>query len=248
MPEHEPIESAQLRERLRAARRVLVLTGAGVSAESGVPTFRGGGHSAVWKGLPFEIISSAGMVERDLPAVWEWFDYRREALGHCQPNPAHHALARWQERFERLTLVTQNIDGLHAAAGSRGVLELHGNVWRARCTRCGAREDLRRLGSDERPPGCPACGDPMRPDVVLFGEMLPMNVYGEAAAAAADCDLCFVVGTSAVVYPAAELPVIAARAGAYLVEVNPELTPLSDLCHEVLQGRAGDILPRLGTG
>ncbi len=245
MPEQQPVASTQLRERLREARRVFVLTGAGVSAESGVPTFRGGGRSAVWKGLPFDVISSARMAERDLPAVWEWFDYRRDALANCRPNPAHLALAAWQERFESLTLVTQNVDGLHAAAGSRDVLELHGNVWRARCTRCGAREDVRRLSPDERPPGCPECGDPMRPDVVLFGEMLPAGVYNMAAAAAARCELCFVVGTSAVVYPAADLPVIARRAGAYVVEINPEPTPLSEICHEVIQGRAGEVIPKL---
>ena len=216
-----------------------------MSAESGVPTFRGGGQSLVWKGLPFEVISSAGMVERDLPAVWEWFDHRRLALGHCQPNPAHLALAAWQERFETLTLVTQNIDGLHAAAGSRDVLELHGSIWTARCTLCGARGDIRRLPQDERPPGCPECGDPMRPDVVLFGEMLPMDVYRAAAEAAEACDLCFAVGTSAVVYPAADLPLIARHAGAYVVEVNPEPTPLSELCHETLQGPAGDVIPTL---
>jgi len=245
-PQH--VASVELRERLRSARRVFVLTGAGVSAESGVPTFRGGGQSAVWKGMPFEVISSAAMVERDLPAVWEWFDYRRGALGECRPNPAHLALARWQDRFESLTLATQNIDGLHAAAGSRGVLELHGNVWTARCLRCAAREDLRRLGQRERPPACPACGDPMRPDVVLFGEMLPMDVYALAAERAADCELCFVVGTSALVYPAAGLPAIARRAGAYVVEVNPEPTPLSGVCDEVLQGRAGEVMPMLETG
>src|SRR5919205_2856449 len=120
----QPNIPKEVRERLRSARGVFVLTGAGVSAESGVPTFRGGGGTAVWKGMPFDVISSAGMVARDLPAVWEWFDYRRGVLGKCQPNPAHAALARWQDRFERFTLATQNVDGLHAAAGSRGVLEL----------------------------------------------------------------------------------------------------------------------------
>jgi NAD-dependent deacetylase len=245
MPEQQPAVSEELRERLRAARRVFVLTGAGVSAESGVPTFRGGGRSMVWKGLPFEVISSAGMVERDLPAVWEWFDYRRNAFAHCRPNPAHLALAEWQGRFESLTLATQNVDGLHAAAGSRGVLELHGNVWTARCTRCGGRADIRGLSQDERPPGCPECGDPMRPDVVLFGEILPMHIYHMAARAAEACDLCFVVGTSAAVYPAAELPVIARDAGAYVVEVNPEPTPLTEVCHESLRGRAGEVIPKI---
>ncbi|HZI17189.1 MAG TPA: NAD-dependent deacylase [Pyrinomonadaceae bacterium] len=235
---------AGLSERLRSARRVFVLTGAGVSAESGVPTFRGGGGAATWKGMPFEVISSAEMVRRDLPAVWEWFDYRRTALAHCRPNPAHETLARWQESFEELTLVTQNIDGLHAAAGSREVLELHGNVWVARCLACDARRDIRELG-DERPPACPGCGGRMRPDVVLFGEMLPPGVYERAAARASRADICLVVGTSAVVYPAANLPLIARRAGAHLVEVNPELTPLSEVCDATVQGQAGEILPRL---
>lgn len=242
---HKHVPSAELRERLRSARRGFVLTGAGVSAESGVPTFRGGGQTAVWKGMPFEIISSAEMVERDLPAVWEWFDHRRGLLGQCRPNPAHLALAGWQDEFQSLTLATQNIDGLHHAAGSRDVLELHGSIWTARCLRCGAREDLRRLNQRERPPACPECGDPMRPDVVLFGEMLPTEVYAAAAGGAAECDLCFVVGTSAVVYPAAGLPVVARRAGAYVVEVNPEPTPLSEMCDELIQGRAGEVLPLL---
>jgi NAD-dependent deacetylase len=235
----------ELRERLRAARRVFVLTGAGVSAESGVPTFRGGGNTAVWKGMPFEVISSASMVRSNLPEVWEWFDYRRGVLGHCRPNPAHEAIARWQDRFESFSLATQNIDGLHAAAGSRDVLELHGNAWRARCLKCGNREDLREKPADVRPPLCDVCGTQMRPDVVLFGEMLPERVWISAAERAAHCDLCFVVGTSAIVYPAAGLPYAAAEAGAYLVEVNPEPTPLSEMCDVTLRGAAGEILPLL---
>jgi NAD-dependent deacetylase len=241
--EQDPHE--ELRERLRSARRVFVLTGAGVSAESGVPTFRGGGNAAVWKGLPFDVISSARMVEHDLPAVWEWFDYRRGVLENCKPNPAHTTLARWQEVFPQLTLVTQNVDGLHAAAGSREVLELHGNVWRARCLSCAGREDIREKDDGVRPPVCRACGGVMRPDVVLFGEMLPMDVFALAARRASECDVCVVVGTSAIVYPAADLPVAARRAGAYLVEVNPEETPLSEFCQATIRGFAGDILPRL---
>ena len=237
--------SDELRARIGRARRVFVLTGAGVSAESGVPTFRGGGGSAVWKGLPFEVISSAEMVERDLGAVWEWFDYRLDKLGHVGPNPAHRTLARWQDRFERFTLVTQNIDGLHAAAGSREVLELHGNIRRARCVSCEAREPLDKLTAEQRPPVCRACGGAMRPDVVLFGELLPAGVFRVAAERAAACELCFVVGTSAIVYPAAELPLVARRAGAYLVEINPEPTPLSELCDETIVGKAGEVLPLL---
>jgi NAD-dependent deacetylase len=241
----DPYATEELRERLRAARGVFVLTGAGVSAESGVPTFRGGGGAAVWKGMPFDVISSAEMVRSNLPEVWEWFDHRRGVVGRCRPNPAHAALAGWQERFGRLTLATQNIDGLHAEAGSRGVLELHGNVWRARCLACGGREDLRRKPSDVRPPVCDVCGGLMRPDVVLFGETLPEDVWADAAEAAARSDVCFVVGTSAIVYPAAGLPLAAKRSGAFLVEVNPEPTPLSDLCDLTLRGPAGELLPRL---
>ena len=238
--------SEKLRQRFHEANNVLVLTGAGVSAESGVPTFRGGGNTAVWKGLPFEVISSAGMLERDLPAVWEWFNYRRGLLEALKPNPAHEAIARWQDRFGDFTLVTQNIDGLHQAAGSREVIELHGSIWRARCVHCGARPNLRELRTDSRVPECLDCVSSMRPDVVLFGEMLPVGAFEQAAAMAASCELCFVVGTSAVVYPAAAIPEIARAAGAYVIEVNPERTPLSDFSDEVLTGNAGEILPLLG--
>ena len=237
--------SPKLRERFAQAKNVLVLTGAGISAESGVPTFRGGGNTTVWKGMPFDVISSAGMLARDLPAVWEWFNYRRGLLAALKPNPAHEAIARWQKQFQSLTLVTQNIDGLHQAAGSRNVIELHGNIWRARCFECGSSFDVRELEFDHPVPVCFDCGGNLRPDVVLFGEMLPAGAFESAATKAQTCDLCFVVGTSAVVYPAASIPEIARSASAYLVEVNPERTPLSDLCDEVLTGKAGEILPLL---
>ncbi|HLM24293.1 MAG TPA: NAD-dependent deacylase [Pyrinomonadaceae bacterium] len=235
--------SEELRRRFAQARRVLVLTGAGVSAESGVPTFRGGGNTAVWKGMRFDVISSAEMVERDLPAVWEWFDYRRNFIDPILPNSAHYEIARWQERFPELTLATQNIDGLHQKAGSRNVIELHGNIWRARCTTCRSSFDM---SEGPRPDACGYCGDRLRPDVVLFGEMLPPGAFAFASERAAACDLCFVIGTSALVYPAAGLPEIAIAAGAYVCEVNPERTPLSDLCDEVLMGKAGEVLPLIG--
>ena len=233
----------ELCRRFRKAAKVVVLTGAGVSAESGVPTFRGGGNSVVWKGMPFDVISSAQMLKRDLPAVWEWFDYRRNLLASVQPNAAHLEIARWQDIFPEFTLVTQNIDGLHQRAGSRDVIELHGNIWRARCETCHSRFDL--LTTDHTV-ACFACGDHLRPDVVLFGEMLPPGAFERAAMMAAQAELFFVVGTSALVYPAASLPELAKNAGAYLCEVNPERTPLSYLCDEVLTGNAGEILPRLG--
>jgi NAD-dependent deacetylase len=181
------------------------------------------------------------MVERDLPAVWEWFDYRRGALASLAPNAAHHAIAHWQTRFAQFTLVTQNVDGLHHAAGSQEVIELHGSVWRARCVSCHARFEIPRDG--KRPSECFACGDRLRPDVVLFGELLPTGAFELAAQRASECELCFVVGTSALVYPAAALPEIAKISGAFLCEVNPERTPLSELCDVVLTGKAAEVLP-----
>jgi NAD-dependent deacetylase len=227
------------------AKRVVVLTGAGVSAESGVPTFRGGGGTAVWRGMDATVLSSAGMVAANLPLVWEWFEYRRGVLAACEPNPAHGAIAAWQERFQSLTLVSQNIDGLHAKAGSRGVLELHGNIWRGRCETCGAREELASTPLPAIPPSCGACGAPLRPDVVLFGECLPAGVFERAADAAEAADLVFVVGTSATVYPAAELPAIAARRGAAVVEINPEPSGIGGPNSCVVAGRAGDVLPQI---
>lgn len=233
--------SEELRGRFARARRVFVLTGAGVSAESGVPTFRDGGNSAVWKGMPFDAITSARMIQGDLPAVWEWFDDRRRLLQHLQPNVAHKAIADWQRRFDNFTLVTQNVDGLHQKAGSRDVFELHGSIWRARCIACHTRYEISR--EERRPQECAACGDAVRPDVVLFGEVLPPGIFERAAVQAERCELCFVVGTSALVYPAASLPEIAKAVGAYVCEVNPERTPFSDFCDEVLTGKAGQVLP-----
>jgi len=232
---------ADLKQRFERAKRVLVLTGAGVSAESGVPTFRGGANSAVWKGIPFDVISSAEMLERDLPAVWEWFDYRRDFLDAIAPNAAHYEIALWQERFPEFTLVTQNIDGLHQKAGSIDVIELHGNIWRAKCTACSFFHDM--ASGVKRPDACLECGSFLRPDVVLFGEMLPPGAFELAAQRASGCELCFVIGTSGLVYPAAGIPEIAKAAGAYVCEVNPERTPLSRICDEVLTGRAGEVLP-----
>jgi NAD-dependent deacetylase len=238
-----PKISAELRRRFETARRVLVLTGAGVSAESGVPTFRGGGNTAIWKGMPFDVISSGAMLERNLPAVWEWFDYRRDLLRACEPNAAHKAIASWQERFADLTLVTQNIDGLHQRAGSRNVVELHGNIWRARCTLCRLVHEISAAG--DRIDACDECGHALRPDVVLFGEMLPAGAFEFAVQRASQCELCFVVGTSGLVYPAASLPEVAKSSGAFVCEINPERTSLSDLCDEVIQGKAGEVLSLL---
>lgn len=230
---------------LKGARRVLVFTGAGVSAESGVPTFRGGGGSAVWRGMDAMELSSARMVGDDLRLVWEWFEYRRGLLTACAPNAAHFSIAAWARRFDDVTLVTQNVDGLHDKAGSRDVLELHGNIWRGRCLNCGARERLDETPLPELPPPCAACGGKLRPDVVLFGEYLPADVFERAVAAAECADVCVVVGTSALVYPAAELPMLAARRGATVIEVNPEPSGIGGARSIMIEGRAGDVLPLL---
>ncbi len=229
---------------LGGARFVTVLTGAGISAESGVPTFRGGGQCAVWKGMRFDQISSARMVRENLDEVWEWFDYRRGILGGCQPNAAHVALAAWTDRFAEFTLVTQNVDGLHTAAGSVDVIELHGNINRAVCTECGRRFDLGRE-VPHRPDDCPNDGARLRPDVVLFGEMLPAKAFETAELRARRCDVFLIVGTSALVYPAIGLAEIAKSAGAFLAEINPEETPMSDFCDVTIRDRAGAILPKL---
>ena len=233
----------RLSEIFQKAKKVCVLTGAGISAESGVPTFRGGGDSAVWKGMPFDQISSARMVRENLAEVWEWFDYRRGILQKCQPNAAHLALARWQDEFEGFTLVTQNVDGLHTRAGSREVLELHGNINRSYCLNCQKRFQMKAEDVPHKPETCDECNTDVRPDVVLFGEMLPFGIYQKAEQKARECDLFFVIGTSALVYPAAGLAEIAKFSGAFLVEVNPEETPMTGFCDFTLRGKAGEILP-----
>jgi NAD-dependent deacetylase len=239
------VELERVRGLAARADRVVVLTGAGVSAESGVPTFRGGAGAAVWRGLAATDLSSAAMVAENLPLVWEWFEYRRGLVRSCAPNPAHLAIAAWQRRFASLTLVTQNVDGLHTAAGSRDVLELHGNLWRGRCERCGATEALAETPLAELPPRCASCSGPLRPDVVLFGELLPEDVLRRATAAAERADLMFVVGTSAAVYPAAGLPAVAASRGATVVEVNPEPSGIGGPGAVVLAGAAGELLPQI---
>lgn len=234
-----------LSEIIQKSKKVCVLTGAGVSAESGVPTFRGGGNSAVWKGMPFDQISSAKMVRENLREVWEWFDYRRGILSGCQPNAAHFALTGWRDKFEDFTLITQNVDGLHARAGAEEVLELHGNINRSYCVKCEKRFSMSADQVPHAPAACDRCGSDVRPDVVLFGELLPLEIFRKAEQKARECDLFFLVGTSAFVYPAAGLAEIAKFSGACLVEVNPEETPMTGFCDFTLRGKAGEILPQV---
>ena len=234
-----------LNELLENAKSVCVLTGAGISAESGIPTFRGGGSSAVWKGMPFDRISSAEMVKTDLDAVWEWFDHRRGIYGKCEPNAGHFALADWQNRFADFTLITQNVDGLHERAGSENVLELHGNINHAKCENCGKVYKMNSQDVPHKPETCENCVAKLRPDVVLFGEMLPVEAFEKAERKAKSCDIFFIVGTSALVYPAAGLAEIAKYSGAKLVEINPEETTMTDFCDFSFRGKAGEILPKI---
>jgi len=220
---------------------VVVLTGAGVSAESGVPTFRGA--DGLWRNFRAEDLATPSAFARDAKLVWEWYQWRRELIGACRPNPAHDFIARL-ERASRgdFLLVTQNVDGLHRLAGSTKLVEVHGNIWDVRCTACGAGREDRTLPFPELPPRCDACGGLLRPGVVWFGEPLPEEPMARAFAAAESCELMLVVGTSAVVYPVAYLPQIAKRAGAYVIEVNPDETPLTPLADESLRGKAAEVL------
>jgi NAD-dependent deacetylase len=220
---------------------VVVLTGAGVSAESGVPTFRG--EDGLWRNFRAEDLATPGAFARDAKLVWEWYQWRRELIASCRPNPAHEFLSRL-ERASRgdFLLVTQNVDGLHRLAGSTKLVEVHGNIWEVRCTSCGSSREDRTLPFPELPPRCDACGGLLRPGVVWFGEALPEEAIARALAAAEACDLMLVVGTSAVVYPVAYLPQLAKSAGAYIIEVNPAETPLTALANESWHGKAAEVL------
>ncbi|HXG89034.1 MAG TPA: NAD-dependent deacylase [Vicinamibacterales bacterium] len=227
---------------IRAADRVVVLTGAGISAESGVPVFRGAG--GLWREFRPEDLATPGAFARQPNLVWEWYLWRRSKIAAAQPNPGHAVIARLGQR-PGMTLLTQNVDGLHTRAGSRSVVELHGNLWRVRCADgCGfdardveqaaAREQLR----------C-ACGDWLRPDVVWFGEPLDPGTLDAATEAAERADVVIVVGTSSVVYPVAALPQMAKQRRARVVEINVDNTPLTREVDAVLRGPAGEVLPAL---
>jgi NAD-dependent deacetylase len=232
-------------ERVRGAGEVLALTGAGVSAESGVPTFRGPG--GLWREYRFEDLATPEAFERDPTLVWEWYAWRREVIAGLAPNAAHVALASMEKRLAGFLLATQNVDGLHAAAGSRRVLELHGSIWRVRCAECGHAALDRRVPFPELPPRC-ACGTILRPDVTWFGEMLPQAAVEGAVAAARSAEVVLVIGSSSLVYPAAGLPEIARAAGAFVIEVNTEATPLTPSADISLRGTAAELVPALLPG
>lgn len=233
---------AQARELLVHAERVTALTGAGISAESGIPTFRGSG--GLWREFRAEDLATPEAFARDPKLVWEWYDWRRGVVAQSQPNPGHFALAEMERRVPDFTLITQNVDGLHNRAGSRCILKVHGDIWLLRCLRCGREREELQSPLAQLPPRCP-CGGMLRPGVVWFGESLPAAVWQDAERAARQAQVLLVAGTSAVVYPAAGLIDVARAAGARVIEVNLEDTPYSSLVDVALRGPSGEILPQL---
>jgi NAD-dependent deacetylase len=265
-PEHvtrgvtlDPREIAHARTLLEGARSILVLTGAGISAESGVPTFRGDG--GLWRTHKPEDLATPEAFRRDPRLVWEWYGWRRELITRCRPNPGHRALASWALANSVVTLVTQNVDGLHDAA-ARDVadgrkperafpIELHGSLFRVRCTLCEYRAPDRAVVDASGPttlPHCPQCGALLRPDVVWFGESLDTVLLDRAFRAAEAAEVCLGVGTSALVHPAASLPLATLRSGGKLVEVNPDPTVLTTLATVSLRANSGETMHRLLPG
>ncbi|MBI1738128.1 MAG: NAD-dependent deacylase [Acidobacteria bacterium] len=233
---------AEARTWIAQARSVAVLTGAGISAESGLPTFRGPG--GLWRNFRPEQLATPEAFRRDPQLVWEWYDWRRSVHAKCEPNAGHRALAELEQRVQEFLLITQNVDSLHERAGSRRVVHLHGSLWRVRCLVCGGEEDNTQVPLDPLPPRC-ACGGMLRPDVVWFGESLPQAAIQQAMAAAREAEVFLVAGTSSMVYPAAALPHIAMQNGAKVIEVNLEATELSSAADITLRGKCGDLLPQL---
>jgi NAD-dependent deacetylase len=242
-------------ERLHPDARLTVMTGAGVSAASGVPTFRGA--DGLWKNVRPETLATPEAFARDPHLVWQWYDWRRQQIAACTPNQAHQVLAEWSRRFPNFTLITQNVDGLHEAAfartpagqaGGDDVLRLHGSIWDVSCwDRCLAAPPRWRDATvplPELPPRCPHCGGLVRPGVVWFGEGLDPQIVARASEAA-NCDVFITVGTSAVVYPAAGFVDLARRAGAYTVEINPEATPASTAVALSIRAAAEVVLPQV---
>lgn len=233
----------QLAAIVRNVSRAAVLTGAGMSAESGVPTFRG--QEGLWRKFRPEELATMEAFMANPKIVWEWYNWRRELMNKVGPNPGHLALVDLEKVFDHFCVITQNVDNLHIEVGSSDVIELHGNIKRNKCSQCESLcpDDI-EIDPDNIPV-CDRCGGRIRPDVVWFGEMLPAQAIQRAFMEAEQAELFFAIGTSAIVHPAASLPVAAKRAGATLVEINPEETPLSYLADYRFAAPSGEVLPRL---
>jgi len=228
--------------RIKSAKYIAILTGAGISAESGVPTFRG--EAGLWKKFRPEELANFNAFMKNPQLVWEWYNFRRKLILEVKPNAGHYALAELEKMKPQFALITQNVDNLHHLAGSERVYELHGNIMRSRCVDCNKIITELRLKFETEIPCC-SCGGMLRPDVVWYGEMLPEREISLALQAAQDCDVFLTVGTSAMVQPAASLPIEAQRNGAYVVELNYEPTIISDYVDDSIIGKAGTILPLL---
>lgn len=233
----------ELIEALKSANSVAVLTGSGISAESGVPTFREA-QTGLWAKFDPTELATPQAFQKNPRLVWQWYTWRRQLVSQANPNPAHVALAEMGSFFPKFALITQNVDGLHQRAGSKRVIELHGNITRTKCSIEGTIVD-HWTDENNEPPHCPNCGGLLRPDVVWFGESLPEEAIAEAIHAAQNCDLFFSIGTSAIVQPAASLPIQALHSGVDVVEVNIEETPLTSQATYFIREPAGEVLPTL---
>ena len=228
---------------LASAASAVALTGAGVSAESGIPTFRGKG--GLWEGFAAEELATPQAFARDPTLVWRWYRWRRDLCRAASPNRAHLALVALESLFDPFLLVTQNVDNLHRRAGSTKLLELHGNIDQARCTACQALRALDQLEAASVVPSCPDCGAPMRPHILWFGETYWPGTLDAALEAAKSAQVVLVIGTSARVWPPAQIALLAQRAGAVLIDLNPQPTELSEAADFFLQGTAGELMPSL---
>lgn len=235
--------SSRLLSALRKAKSVVAFTGAGISAESGVPTFRG--MDGIWKKFKPEDLANINAFMKNPELVWEWYAHRKRIIAGILPNAGHYTLARMEQMFPHFAVITQNIDNLHRRAGSHTVYELHGNIERNYCMKCGTSYSNEEVLNQAGVPRCTKCGGLIRPDVVWFGEMLPDDEWENAVRSTASADVFFSIGTSGVVYPAASIPLMAKQQGAFVVEINPEPTPLTDRVDEFLMGPSGIILPAL---
>ncbi|MBW2020825.1 MAG: NAD-dependent deacylase [Deltaproteobacteria bacterium] len=232
----------QVAEKIKASTRVVVLTGAGISQESGVPTFRGA--DGLWKNFRAEDLATPEAFDRDPLLVWQWYDWRRSLIKLLKPNAGHYALVELEKKAEDFTLITQNVDGLHKAAGSRNPIEMHGTLWRVRCLQCKKSFENKEVPI-QIPPKCTTCGGLLRPDVVWFGEALDEKILHAIYTCLQRVEVMLIVGTSAIVQPAASFGLVAKRAGAFVTELNRSRTAQSSLFDCSIQGKAGELLPQL---